>query len=128
MATIPINPPGTDPALGYTHGMLVEGGGGRTLYVSGQVGTAPDGTVPADFAAQAENAWRNLDATLRAAGMGLGDIVKLGVYLTSADDLAAFRTVRSRFVTHKPASTLVIVAALASPGWKVEVEAVAATS
>ena len=126
MTATPINPPGTDPALGYTHGMLVEGG--RTLYVSGQVGTGPDGETPTDFTAQAETAWRNLEAVLRAAGMGLESIVKLGIYLTSPDDLAAFRAVRGRFVSHKPASTLVFVSALARPEWKVEVEAVAVTS
>lgn len=58
--------------------------------------------------------------------MTLKDVVKASVFLASADDIAAFRKVRAeRLGDAVPTSTLVIVAALAQPEFKVEVEAVA---
>ena len=56
--------------------------GMRTLYVSGTPGLdAQTGHVPEDFAAQADLAWRNLEAILAAADMSVDDIVKLTVYV-----------------------------------------------
>ena len=55
------------------------------------------------------------------------DLVRLNAYLTPDGDVQKFREIRDRWSEgHAAASTLVIVAALASPSWKVEVEAVAA--
>jgi enamine deaminase RidA (YjgF/YER057c/UK114 family) len=59
--------------------------------------------------------------------MGVADIVRINAYVIGAEGIAAFREVRNRMVGDlKPASTLVVVAALASPAWKVEIECVAA--
>lgn len=114
------------PASPYTHGVEVPPNA-RLLFVSGQVGMKPDGSTPADLVAQNEQAWANLKAVLAAAQMGVGDIVRLNAYVVGADGIAAFREVRNRMVGEiKPASTLVVVAALASPAWKVEIECVAA--
>ena len=41
----------------------------RTLYISGQVGVAADGSIPADAEAQSALAWRNLQMQLSAADM-----------------------------------------------------------
>ena len=56
------------PARQYTQAVEVTGAS-RTLYISGQVGIASDGSVPEDAEAQCALAWRTLRAQLRAAGM-----------------------------------------------------------
>jgi enamine deaminase RidA (YjgF/YER057c/UK114 family) len=64
------NPSTVAPPFGaYSHAIEVPPGA-RWLYVSGQVGVQPDGTLGADAAAQIEWAFRNLVAVLEAAGMG----------------------------------------------------------
>ena len=58
------------PALtGQSTQALEATGASRTLYLSGQVGIAADGSVPDDAEAQCALAWWNLQAQLRAAGM-----------------------------------------------------------
>ncbi|MET0195287.1 MAG: Rid family hydrolase, partial [Hyphomicrobiaceae bacterium] len=42
----------------------------RLLFVSGQIPVRPDGSVPSSFREQAQVAWANVEAQLRAAGMG----------------------------------------------------------
>jgi enamine deaminase RidA (YjgF/YER057c/UK114 family) len=101
--------------------------GYRWLHVSGQVGVDRDRKTAAGFEAQAELAWKNLIACLEAAGFGVQDLVKVTVLLTRASDVPASRQVRERILGQvEPASTLMIVAGLASPDWVIEVEGVAA--
>ena len=101
--------------------------GARWLHVSGQVAVDPDGRTADGIEAQAALAFRNLGAVLASAGMASGDVVKLSVYLTHAGDIPALRAARDRFQGDaRPASTLVVVQALARPEWRVEIEAVAA--
>jgi 2-iminobutanoate/2-iminopropanoate deaminase len=110
------------PVGPYSHGIVAQGPG-RWLSVAGQVGVRPDGSTPADFAGQADAAWANVQAVLRAAGMEISDITKVVSYLTDVKDLATFGPIRARYLgEHRPASTLVGVAALARPEWRVEVE------
>lgn len=122
-----INPADIAPPLGlYTHGVLVPAHY-ESLQIAGQVGCDAAGVVPQDIEAQTENCWRNLLAVLRAAGMGMENVVKITTYLTDPADLAAFAKVRSAFLGEaRPASTLLIVKALARPEWRVEIDAVAA--
>ncbi|MBM3567622.1 MAG: RidA family protein [Alphaproteobacteria bacterium] len=99
----------------------------RWLYVSGQVGVGLDGKMRDGIEAQCEQAWRNLFAIVEAAGMNKSDLVRVNSYLVDARDVAVFRTVRDRLLAPtRAASTLVVVRALASPQWLVEIEAVAA--
>lgn len=121
-----IQPTGVAAPLGpYSHGVLVDAPG-RWLHVSGQIGVDATGQLGADFEAQAELAWRNLVAVLHAAGMDVSHLVKVTTYLTSAVDVPRLGPVRNAFLgAARPASTLVVVQALARPEWCVEVEAVA---
>jgi enamine deaminase RidA (YjgF/YER057c/UK114 family) len=57
----------------YSHAVEVPEGS-RLLYISGEVGVMPDGTVPNGIEAQAEACWRDLIAILADAGMGVGDL------------------------------------------------------
>ena len=101
----------------------------RWLYVSGQVGVAPDGAFADGPEAQMEAAWRNVLAILESAGMGAGDLVKVTAYLTRAEDTGLYREVRDRMLAGaEPASTLIVITALAHPDWLVEIEAVAASA
>jgi enamine deaminase RidA (YjgF/YER057c/UK114 family) len=121
------NPPSVArPLSTYSHGVEVPPGA-RWLHVSGQVAVDLDGRTPEGFDAQAALAFENLGAVLASAGMSVADVVKMSVYLTDAGDIPALRAARERFQGEaRPASTLVIVQALARPEWRVEIEAVAA--
>jgi len=72
----------------YSHAVEVPEGS-RLLYISGEVGVLPDGTVPEGIEAQAEACWRNIIAILADAGMGVGDLVKITTYLVRPEDVAA---------------------------------------
>lgn len=110
----------------YSHAIEVSAGS-RMLFVSGTVGVKPDGTVPAEFAAQAEAVMHNLTEILKSGGMDWGDVVKLTGYLTPQADIPTFAEVRQKFFhAQKPAMTVVWVAGLADPRWIIEVEVVAA--
>jgi enamine deaminase RidA (YjgF/YER057c/UK114 family) len=110
----------------YSHG-VEQPANTRTLWISGQVGTRPDGTIAPDCAGQAEQVMQNIAAILKEAGMGFGDLVKLNAYLVNAADFASFAPVRAKYLAGaKPAMTSVVVTALAQPSWLIEVEAVAA--
>ena len=114
------------PAALYVHGMEVPANA-RLLFISGQVGVHPDGRVGKDAAEQAEIVWGNIAAILASAGMTFRDIAKITSYAISPAHLPAMRAVRERVLQgHKPASTLLVVAALAQPQWLLEVEACAA--
>ena len=120
------NPAAVREPTGYTHAVEITGDV-RRLIISGQVGMAPDGNVPAAGEAQIAQAFANLRAILTENGMAVENIVKTTVFLTDRDLLAAFRAARSAvFGEHAPASTLLFVAGLADPRWMVEIEAEAA--
>src|SRR5271157_2043157 len=87
----------------YSHAVEVPEGS-RLLYISGEVGVLPDGTVPKGIEAQAEACWRNIIAILAGAGMGIGDLVKITTYLVRPEDwpLPAQRG-RSTLARHVPA-------------------------
>jgi enamine deaminase RidA (YjgF/YER057c/UK114 family) len=114
-----------DEALTYSPGIVV-GGGGRTTYVSGQIGADAEGNVSADFETQVRQVWRNIAAVLAEADMTTDDIVKLTTFLIDPADFPIASRVRTQVLReHKPASTLVYVSGLVKPEWRVEIEAVA---
>jgi len=99
----------------------------RWLHISGQVGVDPSGRLAEGAAAQMAQCWRNILAILADAGMGPQDMVKVTAYLTRPEDVGHYREVRDTLLEGaEPASTLVVVQALAHPDWLVEIEAVAA--
>jgi 2-iminobutanoate/2-iminopropanoate deaminase len=99
---------------------------GRDLIiVSGTPGIDENGNVPADFADEVRQAWRNVAAILDKAGASLSDIVSVRQYLTREGDIKAYVDVRSEMITHEPAGMLLVTKALAWPEFHVEVEAAA---
>src|SRR5258708_7055437 len=117
------NPASVAPPAGrYSHAIEIQPNA-RWLYISGQVGTAPDGAVPPDAATQAANCWRNIAAILTEADMAIGDLVKVTVFLTREQDIPAYREARDRMLGDaRPASTLLVISKLAHPSFLVEVE------
>jgi enamine deaminase RidA (YjgF/YER057c/UK114 family) len=114
------------PASRFAHGVSVDGAA-RWLHISGQVGRELDGSVSGDTRAQMRRCLSNIIAVLEDAGMGIPNLVKLTVFITNAQDVALFRETRDQMLDgHLCASTLLVVSALASPDWTVEIEAVAA--
>ena len=100
---------------------------GNLLFVSGCVPVDGDGRlVGGDVVAQARQVFANIGDVLAAGGASFADVVKVTVYLIDIDDRARINPVREEvFGETRPASTLVEVSALAVPGAKLEVEAVA---
>jgi 2-iminobutanoate/2-iminopropanoate deaminase len=96
----------------------------RLLVLSGQVGIREDGTIPDDPFEQIDIAFENILRNLRAANMDVKDIIKLTYYLVGEIDTAKRREIMlSKLQGHQPCSTLLYVAALASPMFKVEIDA-----
>jgi len=111
------------PVGAYTHQIEVRDGE-RLLVISGQVGMRQDGSVPDDPMEQIEVALENILHNLHAANMDVKDIIKLNYYLVGEVDTARRRgLVMSKLQGHQPCSTLVFVAALANPIFRVEIEA-----
>jgi 2-iminobutanoate/2-iminopropanoate deaminase len=101
---------------------------GDLLFVSGFVPVDGEGRLIGDndVVAQARQVFVNLGAVLAAAGATFADVVKVTVYLTDIADRARINPVRQEFFGEaRPASTLIEVSALAVPGAKLEIEAVA---
>ncbi|MBK9926748.1 MAG: RidA family protein [Anaerolineales bacterium] len=96
----------------------------RLLVLSGQVGMKEDGTVPEDPLEQMDVAFENIFRNLRAANMDIKDIIKLTYYLVGEIDTVKRRELTaSKLQGHQPCSTLLYVAALASPVYRVEIDA-----
>jgi len=101
----------------------------RWLHIAGQLGFDADGKLRDGTAAQAKQAWANILNLLEAAGMGPEDLVKITTFIIDPSDVSLVRTARERALgAVRPASTLLVVQALASPEYRIEIEAVAAKS
>jgi 2-iminobutanoate/2-iminopropanoate deaminase len=120
-----LNNPALQPPMGYSHAVEATGAQ-RMLFVSGQVGVLADGTVPTSVGEQAKAAVENVNAMLAQAGMANTDIAKVTIYLTDEAYLGEFMAAAgSTLPSPPPATTLLIVKALAAPNLLVEIEAIA---
>ena len=111
----------------YVHGILVPAGA-EVLHISGQIGADPEGNVPTNPAQQAENAWSNVMAIVREAGMDASNIVKLTAYIVDESAFAPYAAARNRDIDEgsRVAATAVFVPRLLKTEWKIEIEAIAA--
>ncbi len=123
------NPPNVhQPLAAYTHQIELSGSE-HLLVLSGQVGRKIAGTVPDDPIEQIDVAMENLERNLYAANMGIQDIVKLTFYLVGEMDAARRRdAIAARLQSHQPCMTLLFVVALASPIYRVEIDAWASSA
>jgi 2-iminobutanoate/2-iminopropanoate deaminase len=112
------------PAGPYSHAIR----SGGLLFCSGQVGLDPasGALVSGDVGEQARRCLENLAVVCEAAGAGLGDAVRIGVYVTDMGDFASVNEVYAGFFTgDPPARTTIGVAALPG-GAAVEMDAIVA--
>lgn len=126
MALTAINPERLKtPAGPYAHGIVVDPGM-RWLVTTGQVALAKDGSVPDGVEAQSLLIWDHLQALLADAGMEMADIVRTAVFATSVEGLATYNAVRNQMLGElTPATTALVVSALANPKYLIEVEMIA---
>ena len=106
----------------YSQAMEVNG----VLFTSGQIAINHEtGSIEAtDIAGQADQACRNIEAILKEAGVGFGQVVKTTCYLTDMSFFNAFNEVYARYFVSKPARSCVAVAALPKNAM-CEIEAIA---
>ena len=128
MPSRPLSSDAAPKAIGpYTQAILVERGGAKTLYCSGQIPLDPASgeLVAGDVTAQTERVLANVAALLSAAGLALSHVVKTTVFLTDLGDVAKMNEVYGRrFQAPYPARSTIQVAALPR-GASVEIEVVA---
>lgn len=117
-----LNPPGMTFA-GMSQGVAK----GGLIHISGQVSLDQGKVVGiGDAAAQARQCFVNIEEVLRLAGATLDDVVALRCYLVDASHYAAYASVKNAlFADNPPCGTAVVVKALLSPDFLLEVEAVA---
>lgn len=121
-----LNPPEVSRPIGpYSQAVQVRGDG-RWLHIAGQIGADAEGVLACGFEGQAEQAWKNIMALLRTAGMDAGHLVKVVTYLTREEDIPLLGPIRLAYLGEaRPAATLVVAKALARKEWLIEIEAVA---
>ncbi len=129
MQRTPVNPWDWSLPFGYNQAEIIEGAA-RQVIVAGQTSVDGNGAPQhaGDMRGQIGLALDNLEAVLAGAGVGLGDVIKLGVYVTDVDDaLKNFDLKGMRFgpTGNKPPMTLIEVSRLAAPGLMFEIEATA---
>jgi 2-iminobutanoate/2-iminopropanoate deaminase len=100
---------------------------GDYIYFSGQGPRAPDGALPATFAAQARQALNNLKSVVESAGLTMDHVVYTTVYLTDISQYAEMNRAFGEFFGKIPPARAVLgVAALPDP--PMEINAVAVRS
>jgi enamine deaminase RidA (YjgF/YER057c/UK114 family) len=114
-----------EPTIGFSRAVRV---GGRVV-VSGTGPVVPSGPCPEDAGDQARRCFEIIAAALAEAGASLDDVVRTRMYITEAAHADAVGAVHGEVLGHvRPAATMVVVAALLDPAWKVEIEAEAVLS
>ena len=113
------NLPGTspyEPIIGFSRAVRV----GDTIYISG---TGPVGADDADVETQTRQIFSIASEILARAGSSLSDVVRTRMYLTHAADWEAVGRVHGElFRDIRPAATMVVVAQLLNPTWRIEIE------
>lgn len=90
-------------ALYEAHGYSAAIRSGDLLFVSGQVGSRPDGSAEPDTEAQIRLAFANLKATLLAGGCTLDDIIDVTSFHTDPEnEFGTFMTVKNEVFPEKP--------------------------
>lgn len=121
-----LNPASVQPSPFYSHGVQVPIGK-VLVQTAGQVGVDVDGNVAEGIAAQARQAMENVVAVLAEAGMTVADVVTFRFYLTEAENVGPFSAAIAPLMPNPmPATTMLVVKALASPAFLIEIEALAA--
>jgi enamine deaminase RidA (YjgF/YER057c/UK114 family) len=120
-----INPDGLYKSPAFSQAVLAEGG--KTIYIGGQNGILPDGTLAGDnLASQTEQACRNILEILKTVGASQANVVKQTIFVVKGqairDGYAATQKVWGNFPT---AISFAFVESLGVPGALIEIESIA---
>ncbi|MGE8548436.1 Rid family detoxifying hydrolase [Alcaligenes sp. WGS1538] len=114
------------PAAVGPYSQAIVASGGKTVYLSGQIGLEPatGELVSENFEGQVRQAFANLEAVVQAAGGSLDDIVKLNLFLTDLSKFASANAIMAELIPQPfPARSTIGVASLPK-GAQFEVEAI----
>jgi enamine deaminase RidA (YjgF/YER057c/UK114 family) len=105
-----------EPIIGFSRAVRV----GNTVHVSG---TGPVGADNEDAAGQTRRVFQIAEEALTKAGASFEHVVRTRMYLTHVEDWEAVGRVHGEYFTKsRPAATMVVVAALLNPAWRIEIE------
>lgn len=109
-----------EATIGFSRAVRV----GDQVWVSGTAPIWPDGSCPDDAGAQADRCFEIIIDALAEAGASPGDVVRTRMFITDVAHGEAVGQAHGRvFAGVGPAATMVVVAGLLDPRWKVEIEA-----
>lgn len=105
-----------EPIIGFSRAVRV----GNTVHLSG---TGPVGADSEDAAGQTRRTFEIAVEALAKAGASLEYVVRTRMYLTHVEDWEAVGRVHGEFFGEiRPAATMVVVATLLNPAWRIEME------
>lgn len=106
-----------EPVIGFSRAVRV----GSHIHVSG---TGPVGADTADPATQTEQCLMLIASILKEAGSSIEHVVRTRVYLTRLEDWEEIGRIHGKYFSIvRPAATMVVIASLLNPDWRVEIEA-----
>jgi enamine deaminase RidA (YjgF/YER057c/UK114 family) len=105
-----------EPIIGFSRAVRV----GNAVHVAG---TGPVGADTEDAAGQTRRIFAIAQKALTDAGASFQDVVRTRMYLTHVEDWEIVGRVHGEFFGDiRPAATMVVVAALLNPAWRIEIE------
>jgi len=105
-----------EPIIGFSRAVRV----GNTVHLAG---TGPVGADNEDAAGQTRRIFEIAAEALARAGASLKDVVRTRMFLTHVEDWEAVGRVHGEFFAQiRPAATMVVVAKLLNPSWRIEIE------
>jgi enamine deaminase RidA (YjgF/YER057c/UK114 family) len=105
-----------EPIIGFSRAVRV----GQAVHLAG---TGPVGAETEDAEGQTRRIFEIAQKALAEAGATFADVVRTRMFLTHADDWEAVGRVHGEFFgAIRPAATMVVVAALLNPAWRIEIE------
>src|SRR5207248_1071226 len=108
-----------EESIGFSRALRV----GDRILVSGTAPVWPDGSCDPDASVQARRCFEIIADALQELGSGPGDVVRTRMFITDPDDADVIGRVHAEvFGEVRPAATMVVVASLLDPRWRVEIE------
>jgi len=105
-----------EPIIGFSRAVRL----GNTVHLAG---TGPVGADNEDAAGQTRRIFAIAEKALSEAGASFKDVVRTRMFLTHVEDWEAIGRVHGQFFADvRPAATMVVVAQLLNPAWRIEIE------
>jgi 2-iminobutanoate/2-iminopropanoate deaminase len=120
-----INPDGLHKSPAYSQAVMAEGG--QTIYIGGQNGILPDGTMAGNnLASQTEQAYKNIIEILKTVGASQANVVKQNIYVVKGQDIReGYAATQKAWGNFPTAISFAFVESLGVPGALIEIEAIA---